>query len=183
VSEMDFDGVHLDPEPIPSGDEDVLRLLDKVRAAIGAGKILSLATRKIVPVWNEAPLPPVIGLWQASYYRRIAARVDEIAVMTYDSMMPFPWLYEQWSRFQVIGITRATHGMGVRLLFGVPTSEDETWTHHPSAENIRSGLRGIIAGLNDAEAVPQAMTGVAIYPHWETDAAEWEDYDRLWLGK
>jgi hypothetical protein len=29
----------------------------------------------------------------------------------------------------------------------------------------------------------QTVTGVAIYPHWETDAAEWAEYDKLWLGR
>jgi hypothetical protein len=183
VNEMGFDGIHLDPEPVPNGDEDTLQLLDEVRAAIGHDKILSLATRNVIPVWGDAPLPPALGLWQASYYRRIAARVDEIAVMSYDSTMPVPWLYEQWAHFQVIGITRATQGTHVRLWFGVSTSEEETWTHHPWAENMRFGLQGIIAGLNDATAVPETISGVAIYPHWETDAVEWAQYDRLWLGK
>jgi hypothetical protein len=183
VIEMGFDGVHLDPEPIPSGDEDTLLLLDEVRAAIGPGKLLSLAARETVPFWNDAPLPPAWGLWQASYYRCIAGRVDEIAAMTYDSTMLTSWLYEHWLRFQVVGITHAIQGMPVRLLFGVPTSEEETWTHHPQAENMRSALRGIIAGLNDADAVAESVTGVAIYPHWEMNATEWAEYDKLWLGK
>ncbi len=183
VTEMGFDGVHLDPEPIPSGDEDTLQLLDDVRAAIGRDKILSLATREIVPFWNDAPLPPAWGLWRANYYRRIAGRVDEVAAMTYDSTLPTPWLYEHWLRFQVVGITRAVQGVQTRLLLGVPTSEEETWTHRPRAENMRSGLRGIIAGLNDADAVTESVVGVAIYPHWETDAAQWAEYDKLWLGK
>lgn len=183
VIEMGFDGVHLDPEPIPDGDQDTVLLLDEVRAAIGSGKVLSLATRNIIPVWNNAPLPPAWGLWQAGYYRQIAAHVDEIAAMTYDSTMLSPWLYEQWLRFQVIGITRAIQGTGARLWLGVPTSKEETWTHRPRAENMRSGLRGIIAGLNDAEAMPSVVTGVAIYPHWETDTPEWKQYAHLWLGE
>jgi hypothetical protein len=183
VSETSFDGVHLDPEPIPSGDMDTLALLGEVRAAIGPGKILSLATREIVPVWNGAPFPPAWGLWRASYYRRVAGYVDEIAAMTYDSTMRTPWLYEHWLRFQVIGITQAVRGIPVRLLLGVPTSEEETWTHVPRAENMHTGLRGLVAGLNDADAIPDNVVGVAIYPHWETDASEWTEYDKLWLGK
>jgi hypothetical protein len=183
VGEMGFDGVHLDPEPIPRGDEDTLKLLDEVRAAIGPDKILSLATREIVPVWNDAPWPPEWGLWTASYYSRVAGRVDEIAAMTYDSTMRTPWLYEQWIRFQVIGITRAVQGTNAHLLLGVPTSEEETWSHVPQAENMRTGLRGLVAGLNDADAIPSLVTGVAIYPHWETDASEWNEYNHLWLGE
>jgi hypothetical protein len=106
-----------------------------------------------------------------------------MAAMTYDSTMLTSWLYEHWLRFQVIGITHAAQGTGVRLWLGVPTSEEETWTHRPWAENMRSGLRGIVSGLNDADAMPDVVTGVAIYPHWETDAAEWAEYERLWLGR
>ena len=158
VTEMGFDGVHLDPEPIPSGDEDTLLLLDEVRAAIGPGKILSLATREIIPVWNDAPLPPAWGLWQAGYYRRIAGRVDEIAAMTYDSTMRSPWLYEQWLRFQVIGITRAVQGvhgslavrradLGRRDVDTSPTGREHAlWVarHHRRAE--RCGCRDRISG-------------------------------------
>ena len=183
VAEMGFDGVHLDPEPIPSGDEDTLLLLDEMRVAIGPDKILSLATREIVPIWNDAPWPAEWGLWTAGYYRRVAGRVNEIAAMTYDSTLRSPWLYEQWMRFQVIGITRAVQETRAQLLIGVPTSEEATWSHVPHAENMRTGLRGLIAGLNDANAVPQTVTGVAIYPHWETDATEWAEYDKLWLGR
>jgi hypothetical protein len=83
----------------------------------------------------------------------------------------------------VVGISQALHGTGVELFFGVPTSEEKTATHRPEAENMASGLLGVIDGLNDAAARPSATTGVAIYPYWETDDAEWAAYDRLWLGR
>lgn len=69
------------------------------------------------------------------------------------------------------------------LFFGVPASEERTWTHRPYAENVRSGLQGIVAGLNDAEARPGAVGGVAIYPEWEMDSGEWAAYEALWRGR
>lgn len=179
-----FDGIHIDAEPVPNGDTNVLTLLDEVRRAIGPNSTLSIASRRIWPVFSDMPLP-LTGLvvWRASYYREVAKRVDQIAVMTYDSAMPLPELYRQWTRFQVIEISRAIGGMSVDLLFGIPTSEEKTWSHWPNAENMRSGLQGVIDGLNDAKARPSAVTGVAIYPHWETDATEWATYESLWLGQ
>lgn len=53
---------------------------------------------------------------------------------------------------------------------GTPTSEEKTRTHRPSVEKIMSGLQGTIDGLNDANTRPEAITGVAICPVWETDA-------------
>jgi len=179
-----FDGIHLDPEPVLTDDAAVLALLDEVRQAIRPNSTLSMATRRIWPVFSDVALPLAGRVaWRASYYREIAKRVDQIAVMTYDSGLPLPELYRQWGRFQVIEISRALDGIGVDLLFGIPTSEEKTWTHWPSAENMKSGLRGVIDGLNDADARPSVVTGVAIYPYWETDATEWAAYESLWLGR
>lgn len=183
VQEEGFNGIHLDPEPIPSDNIDVLNLLDEVRGALGPEPILSIATRRIWPIFPDMQWPIVSQVaWSASYYREVARRVDQIAVMTYDSALPLPVLYRQWMRFQVIEISNAVDGTGVQLFFGIPTSEEKTWTHWPSAENMRSGLQGLIDGLNDAKAQAAAVTGVAIYPYWDTDKAEWAIYEALWLG-
>jgi hypothetical protein len=184
VREAGFDGVHLDPEPVSSDEADVLLLLEQIRSAIGGTKTLSMATRRILPVLSDVRLPVVDRLaWRTSYYREVAQRVDQIAVMTYDSSMPLSVLYRQWVRFHVIEISRAVDGTGVDLLFGVPTFEERTTSHWPSAENITTGLQGVIDGLNDAKARPAAVTGVALYPHWETDADEWAIFESLWLGR
>jgi len=179
-----FDGVHLDPEPVPNGDANVLTLLDEIRHAIGPNLTLSIATPRIQPIFSDNSLPLVGWVaWRAGYYREVAKRVDQIAVMVYDSGLPLPVLYRQWGRFQVIEISRALDGTDVDLFFGVPTSEEKTWTHWPGAENMTSGLLGVVDGLNDAESRASAVTGVAIYPYWETSTSEWTTYESLWLGR
>ena len=179
-----FDGVHLDPEPVPSGDANVLALLDEIRYGIGANSTLSIATPRIQPILSDMRLPFVGWVaWRAGYYQEVAKRVDQMAVMVYDSGLPLPALYRQWGRFQVIEISRALDGTDVDLFFGVPTSEEKTWTHWPGAENMTSGLQGVIDGLNDAEVRPSVVAGVAIYPYWETDATEWASYESFWLGR
>ena len=183
VQEEGFDGVHLDPEPISSNDQDLLELLDEVRSTLRSGATLSIAARRIWPIFPDVGWP-IIGkvAWHASYYREVASRVDQIAVMTYDSTMPLADLYRHWSSSQVIEISQAVSGTGVDLFFGVPTSEEKTLTHWPNAENMTSGLQGIINGLNDAKAHPSTVTGIAIYPYWDTDEAEWSIYQKLWLS-
>lgn len=42
-------------------------------------------------------------------------------------------------------------------------------------------LRGLLAGPNDRAGRPETVGGVAIYPLWETDEAEWRTFDDLWL--
>lgn len=182
IIQAGFDGVHLDPEPVRDGDANVLILLDEIRNAIGAEPIISLAARRIQPLCSETPLVGQIA-WSADYYRQAAQRVDQLAVMIYDSGLPLPQMYRLWGRFQVIETTQAIRDIDVELFFGVPTSEEKTWTHWPAAENMTSGLQGVVDGLNDAEAHSAVVAGVAIYPYWETDAAEWSAYESLWLGQ
>lgn len=174
-----FNGVHLDPEPIASGDTEVLALLDEARQALGPQATLSIATWRIWPLFPEVDWPLALQWrWSAAYYRDIARRVDQIAVMTYDSGLPSPYLYRLWQRGQMVNISRALEGIPVELFIGVPTSEEATRTHNPSAENMTSGLLGVRDGLHNS-----AITGVAIYPYWETDATEWATYEALWLGR
>jgi hypothetical protein len=178
-----FDGVHLDPEPAADGDPHLLTLLEEVRMAVGREAVLSIATPRIRPFLAEAALPPVGPLaWSAGYYREVARRVDQIALMTYDSALPHPRLYRQWGRFQVIALSRALEGTEVEVLIGVPTSREDTFTHRPWAESMESGLLGAIDGLNDVASRPKVVTGVAVYPYWETSEADWGVYRRLWLG-
>jgi hypothetical protein len=154
-----------------------------MRQAIGPGATLSIATRRIWPLFPNAPWPFVGRIaWRSNYYREVAKRVDQVAVMTYDSGLPLPCLYRQWTRFQAIEVSRAVEGTGVEVLLGIPTSEEETLTHRPGAENMVSGLQGVIDGLNDLAARPSAVAGVAIYPYWETDETEWAVYESIWLG-
>ncbi len=181
VEQGGFDGLHLDPEPARNGDAGLLALLREVHARMDPSHTLSVATPRTLFALSGAPLAKEYS-WGAGYYREVAGCVDQLAVMTYDSALPLPLLYRQWARFQVIAISRAVDRTGAGLFFGVPTSEESTWTHRPGAENMGSGLQGVIDGLNDAQARPEAVTGVAIYPEWETDAGEWATYGALWLG-
>ncbi len=184
VRTMGIDGIHLDPEPIPTDEGNVLVLLSELRDALGSDSTLSIAARRIWPILPDVRWPLVGQVaWRASYYREIARRVDQIAVMTYDSAMPWAYLYRQWTRFQVVEISRAVSGTDVQLFFGIPTSEERTWTHWPWAENMESGLKGVIDGLNDLRSYPMVVAGVAIYPYWETDEDEWRVYEELWLGR
>ncbi|MBX3065049.1 MAG: hypothetical protein KF726_18860 [Anaerolineae bacterium] len=187
TTDYGFDGIHLDAEPIYDGDQRVLTLLTDLRPLLRADKLLSIATPAIFPVFAEqAPANTPLG-WSADYYRQIAAHVEQLAVMSYDSGIGAEanWLYRQWMRFQVIQLTNALQNVASppQLLLGVPVSEEHTSTHDPTVENIETALRGIIDGLNDAEAIPALVTGIAIYPHWEISDVEWTEYESRWLGQ
>lgn len=179
---LGFDGVHLDPEPVVDGDTGVLMLLDELRES-GATGTLSMATRRIWPLPNL--ILPFVGqfAWLTDYYREIARRVDQIAIMTYDSGLPLPCLYRNWVRTQLVQVSRAVSDLDVELFVGVPTSEERTFTHRPKAESLAAGLQGVVEGLDDPNARPSAVSGVAIYPYWEMDSNKWATYQSLWLDQ
>lgn len=163
-------------------DPFTLRLLEEVKVVLDDEKILSLATVRLMPLVGESEDIRINQFaWRADYYRKIAERVDQIAVMSYDSGLFAAPLYQQFMRFQVIELSQVLVESDTQLFIGLPVSEEKTWTHNPQAENIESGLAGIIQGLNDAEARPKVVTGVAIYPHWEMTAAKWNHYEQMWL--
>jgi len=175
-----FDGVHLDPEPAPDGDESLLAFLDLVRRSVGPDKRISIATPRIrVLVPDGLPLPNGVPAWSGSFYREVARRADQVAVMTYDSGLPWRPLFRWWQREQVRRVSDVLVGLPTEVFIGVPTSEERTLTHCPSAENMRSGILGALDGL--AATRRGVVTGLAIYPYWETDENEWAEYERLWL--
>jgi hypothetical protein len=110
--------------------------------------------------------------WSDQYYREVAARVDQIATMTYDSRAPHPAIYRFWMREQVRGIADSVAPTGVELLIGVSVSDESTPTHGPAVESLSDGLAGICAAGRDRVA------GVALYAAWEIS----DDEQETWSG-
>lgn len=184
--ELGFDGIHYNIEPISSGDPDLLALLDDTAAVTRArGRLLSIATDELTPLPGLEYVARLFvrqaGLWREDYYRAVAARTDQVAVMMYDTAVPFDWLYGAvvaWETWRLRGII----GTDTTLFMGVPTYEEEHFGFHPEAENMRSGLRGIGIGLalDGPDTGPEV--GAAVYANWTTDETEWAIWRRDWLG-
>lgn len=166
-----FAGVHLNVEPLPSGDADFLNLLDDVRAALPEGKLLSVAAYPPPTRWH--PFEDVH--WNEEYFREVAKRSNQLAVMMYDTAIRVPKSYQQLMADWTEEVLAWSEGKSV--LLGVPTYSDAgVGYHHPHVENITNALRGIHQGLSRLP-LPSNYQGVAIYCHWETDDQEW-DYFR-----
>lgn len=170
VTENGFDGVHLNVETVWDQDPDFLTLLDEVNATLDDDLIISIAGSH----WSPEVLEPLGLRWSRSYYQNVAERVDQIAVMTYDSRAVHPAVYRFWMREQVQGIADSIADRGAELLLGVSVSDEATSTHTPAIESLEEGLAGLCAGGRDA------VDGVALYAAWETDEEEWEMW-RAWV--
>jgi hypothetical protein len=184
--DLGFDGIHYDIEPLQRDDAALHALLDATRTLTRArGRLLSLATTEIEPFPGANALVntrlPDAVLWSPSDYRAAAARVDQLAVMSYNTALPWDWLYGSFVAFETQHIATAVDGKAA-IMMGVPTYEEPGWTFHPGAENMESALRGVRLALAGTSPRP-AQVGVAIYAHWTTDDAEWATYRRLWRGQ
>ena len=171
-------GVHVNIEPMPSGNPDFPVLLHELRAALPPGKILSVAAYPPPTRWH--PFPDVH--WDEAYFRQVAAEVDQLSVMMYDTSIRVPKLYQHvmagWTP-QVL-----EWGAPAEVLLGVPDYDDAgTGYHHPEAENLPNALRGVHGGLQHYRSLPTNYGGVAVYSEWQTDAGEWRTLEREFLGR
>ena len=184
--ELGFDGIHYNIEPVASGNPDLLALLDDTRPIVdAAGAVLSLAADEIEPYPGARRVLrrflPEAEFWASDYYEAIGARTDQIAVMMYDTRLPYAWAYST----AVTWVTRiAWHSIGTDtvLFIGVPTYDEATGGFDPEAENLRSALIGIARTMPSDRDSPR-MFGLAIYADWTTDDAEWALWRRHWLGE
>lgn len=194
VHDIGFDGIHLNIEPTFEGDSEFVFLTKEIRERIGTLPLFSVAIGELIPqkvtsflkyfadeenqIWGYRLDKPYNT---TAFYRDLAKYVDQFAVMTYDTSIKDPALYEWFMEQQTIYVTRAVPDR--QVFIGIPTYEDVRDNFDPVAENMGSGLRGTIRGLNNFRSKKEAFTGVAIYSYWETDLKEWLKYKDLWLKK
>jgi len=165
----EFSGIHINIEPLPSGNQDFLRLLIELRRSIPEGKILSLAAYPPLTVWH--PFSAVH--WDKPYFEKVSKGVDQLAVMMYDTAIPFEKVYQyimaSWTK-EIIGWAGNTE-----VLLGVPVYDDSGVGYHdPKVENLRNALMGIHFGLSSFPILPRHYRGIAIYSEWEMSDSEWE---------
>lgn len=186
MMEVGFAGVHYDIEPVPHEDTAFLYLLEETRTALG-DKFISVATDE----WQPSLLSDIVGAileqdiksyWETDYFQKTAEIADQIVVMTYDTSLSEPENYEWLVEQQVIYLTQALAPYDAELLIGIPTYEDDKESFDPEVENMETGLKGVIRGINNKRTTMDTFTGVAIYANWETDESEWDIYEKLWQG-
>ena len=179
-------GIQLNIEPWPSGDVDLLALLEEMRTALPQDKLLGVAAYPPPTIWHRHPEVH----WDEAYFREVARRCDQMAVMMYDTALRSSKFYRKlmadWTR-EVLSWSGETP-----VLLGVPTYDDAgTGYHRPEVENLGNALAGIHAGLAEMEEggemskdlLPANYRGVAIYCEWETEEGEWGEFRERFLRR
>jgi hypothetical protein len=165
-------GIHLNVEPLPSGSDAYLALLEELRQALPPDKLLSVAAYPPPLIWQ----PGLDVHWNRAYYQKVAHHADQIVVMMYDTALPLRKPYvsfvARWTADVLIWLPETD------VLLGLPAYEDLALYHWPWAETLHSGLRGAHAGLERFEQPPDSYQGIAIYSHWTMSEPEWTLLDR-----
>ncbi len=176
-----FDGVHLDIEPVDDGNDEYLALLRAMRTAVGKGRVLSVSAIRPAPL--GLPRAPNFA-WSPNYYARVAATVDQLVIMAYDTALPTASLYQRYVRWAARSVAGAldASGSAARVLMGIPTYEPYTFMHRRGVETPENSLAGVVAGLRGLGA-GGTFEGVALYAEWTTDEAEWAAYERQWRNR
>jgi hypothetical protein len=178
-----FDGVHYDFEPVPDGDAGLLDVLDRTRAVVSAARgVLSISSHHVEPLPGVSAAGLALGFakwWTPGYLSEVARRVDQVAVMSYDTAQPTQALYTGYVRRQT-ELAMAAVPPGTRLLMGLPAYHDDNWTRHASAETVAAAVRGVRLGLGPGG---RERFGVALYVDFAATDGDWAAYHRDWAGR
>jgi hypothetical protein len=178
-----FEGAHFDLEPLHSGDHDYLALLDDLRALTRARHaLLSVAAHQIDPLpafhsfWGATTGHP--KWWSQAYFGQVARRVDQIAVMSYDTMQPLESLYGGYVAQQTSLALEVTPDT-TALLMGLPFYHENRFGHRAHAETVPAAVRGVRLGLSRTDA-DRGRFGVALYVDFAATEEDWRAYREDW---
>ncbi|MEU6255485.1 hypothetical protein [Streptomyces sp. NPDC047043] len=179
-----FEGAHFDLEPLHSGDRDYLTLLDSLRSVTRAHNAqLSVAAHQIDPLpgfhsfWGTVAGHP--KWWSQRFFGQVARRVDQIAVMSYDTMQPLQSLYGGYVAQQTSLALEVTPE-STDLLMGLPFYHENRFGHWNHAETVPAAVRGVRLGLSRTDA-DRANFGVALYVDFAAKETDWKAYEKDWV--
>ncbi|MFF9848860.1 glycoside hydrolase family 18 protein [Streptomyces litmocidini] len=186
VLDAGFDGVHFDLEPLHSDDRDYLSLLDDLGGLTRARKVpLSVAAHQIDPLPGAHTALGAVSAngsekwWSQEFFGEVARRVDQIAVMSYDTWMPLESLYGGYVAQQTALALEATPET-TDLLMGLPFFHEDDLGHHEDAETVAAGVEGARLGLGRTDPGRERF-GLALYVDFAAREEDWAAYRAGWL--
>jgi hypothetical protein len=184
---LGFDGIHYDLEPIYPDEPGMLDLLERTRTLAHArGAVLSVAVEQLelIPgaqslLGRVAPRAHYPARVTPAWLRQLADRVDQVAVMTYDTaVLPADWLVGLYFAHQAERVVELAGDRAI-VFIGVPTYDEGV--RFPWAENLRSAIRGARRGFGALDRPPAKPAGLAVFAEWTTDDQEWAHYRQAWV--
>ncbi|MFD7614501.1 hypothetical protein [Streptomyces sp. NPDC059828] len=183
VLDAGFDGVHFDLEPLHSGDRDYLSLLDDLRRLTAQRRVpLSVAAHQIDPLPAAHAVNSALTgrgkWWSQEFFGEVARRVDQIAVMSYDTWMPLESLYGGYVAQQT-SLALEVAPDDTDVLMGLPFFHEDDIGHWENAETVSAAIRGARLGLGRTDPGRKRF-GVALYVDFAAQEGDWAAYREGW---
>jgi hypothetical protein len=183
ILDAGFEGVHFDLEPLLSGDRDYLFLLGDLRELTREREAqLSVAAHQIDPLPAAHRVNAAVSgrekWWSQEFFGEVARRVDQIAVMSYDTWMPLEGMYGGYVAQQTALALEVTPE-GTDLLMGLPFFHEDDLGHHENAETVAAAVRGTRLGLGRTDR-DRKRFGVALYVDFAAEEGDWKAYREGW---
>lgn len=180
VMKAGFDGVHYNFEPLGDGDTDFLVLLEETRRH---ASLVSTSVPQIEPYpLMRVPSRAVLGhdkYWSRGYFQEVVSRVDQVAIMTYDSGMPLQSLYGgHVARQAELALDLVPESKS--LLIGAPAYHDHELPWGDAAESVAVAGQG--AKLALSAHGPRERFGLALYVDFAATSEDWREYEENWLS-
>ncbi|NUT12469.1 MAG: hypothetical protein HOQ38_18550 [Nonomuraea sp.] len=180
IMKIGYDGIHYNFEPIGSGDTDFLDLLDRTRTYT---RLLSTSTPQIEPYpLMRTAARAALGhdkYWSESYFEEVVRRVDQVAIMTYDSYTPMESLYGgHVARQAELALDLVPDSKA--LFIGAPAYHDHGLTWADNAESVAVAAEG--ARLALTEHGRRERFGLALYVDFAATEEDWTEYTTRWLA-
>ncbi|MFI6477408.1 hypothetical protein ACIBH1_05715 [Nonomuraea sp. NPDC050663] len=176
---LGFDGIHYNFEPIGDGDAEFLDLLERTRAHT---KLLSTSTPQIEP-YPGMRLAARVAInhdkyWSAGYFSEVVERVDQVAIMTYDSFMPAGSLYGGHV------VRQAERALDLvpedkLLLIGAPAYHDHAFAWSDASESVATAARAARLALSAHGR--RDRYGLALYVDFAATEQDWHEYTEQWF--
>lgn len=114
--------------------------------------------------------------WSQDYFGEVARRVEQIAVMSYDTAMPLESLYGGYVAKQTELALKVTPA-STDLLMGLPAYWESNPSHWGRAETVSAAVRGARLGLGTSN---RQNFGLALYVDFTATPAHWAAYRDGW---
>lgn len=185
VDQLGFDGVVLDVKPMFSGNDDFIRLIRRIRSAIGVEKTIAVAvTADLTPHDLRLQDIPSIApgtMWSPNFKQRVLVSADEVILLMYQSYRQETLDYVNWVAYHVETYVSLLE-TSTEIRVSIPNYGGESNAHNPAIETMANALDGVSEGLRRLEEEERSLvTGIAIYSDEQLSQADWNLIREQWL--
>lgn len=187
VDQLGFDGVLLDVKPMFTDNDDFIRLIRRVRSAVGSEHTIAVAaTADLTPQDQRLQDIPTIApgtMWSPNFKRRVMVLADEVVLLMYQSYRQERLDYVNWIAYHVESYVNLLEA-STNILVSIPNYGGASSAHNPEVETMAAAIDGVQEGLrrlNDEESA--LLSGIAIFSDEQLSQADWTLFREQWLQR